>query len=124
MRRSTAQATPSKPEIKLKSAFAGMIPKAKLLELATAAVADRGLNYGAPESNFQRIAERWNAHLLNTWGPLGFPKLTPTDVAIMEIDMKLARLENQPVHLDSWVDVAGYAACGANINCEDRDETK
>jgi hypothetical protein len=30
-------------------------------------------------------------------------------------DLKLARLENQPDHMDSWVDLAGYAACGAEI---------
>lgn len=85
------------------------------------AVADRGLNYGNPENNFARIAERWNAHLLNTWGLFDIPKLTSTDVAIMCADIKLARLENQPAHLDSWADLAGYAACGANINCEEPD---
>ena len=95
-----------------------MIPKAKLLELAISAVADRGLNYGKPEDNFNRIAARWNAHLLNTCGS-DAPKLDATDVAIMMCDVKLARVEHQPRHLDSWTDLAGYAACGANINCEE-----
>lgn len=90
-----------------------------MLELATAAVADRGLNYGRPEDNFQRIANRWNAHIRNVWGDLGQPALDPADVAIMMGDIKLARLENQPAHLDSWVDLAGYAACGANITCKE-----
>lgn len=94
------------------------IPKSQLLVLATAAVADRGLNYGSPEDNFARIARRWNAHLANAHGVE--LTLRPVDVAIMCADLKLARLENQPNHLDSWVDLAGYAACGANIECEER----
>jgi hypothetical protein len=58
-------------------------------------------------------ARRWNAHLENT----GMPdfKLTAVDVAMMLIDVKLARLENDPAHADSWIDVAGYAACGAEV---------
>jgi hypothetical protein len=27
--------------------------------------------------------------------------------------MKTARLQNMPSHADSWIDKAGYAACGA-----------
>jgi hypothetical protein len=91
------------------------ISKAATLELATAAVADRGLNYGRPEDNFQRIADRWTAHVRNCGGTF---KFTASNVAVMMIDVKLARLENTPSHLDSWVDLAGYAACGANIACE------
>lgn len=87
--------------------------KAKCLDMAKEAVVGRGLNYGKPEANFERIAVRWNAHMLNTYGLK--TTLTPSDVAIMMADMKLARLENSPGHLDSWVDIAGYAACGAEI---------
>ena len=93
------------------------ITKQDLLEKAKAAVGDRGLNYGKPEDNFNRIAARWNAHVLNRWGiHVGFDAV---DVAIMCADLKLARLENDPKHLDSWVDLAGYAACGANLVCEE-----
>lgn len=84
-------------------------------------MADRGVHYGSPEDNFARIARRWDVHLRNTWGNLGQPDFDPVDVAIMMDDVKTARLENQPHHLDSWVDKAGYAACGANIVCEDPD---
>ena len=28
---------------------------------------------------------------------------------------KMARLRHDPAHTDSWVDVAGYAACGAEV---------
>ena len=38
--------------------------------------------------------------------------LDEVDVASMMIDVKQARLENDPTHRDSWVDIAGYAAGG------------
>lgn len=98
------------------------ITKHALLDLAKSAVADRGLNYGKPEDNFRRIAERWRVHILNRYGiSISFDGI---DVTIMCADLKLARLENQPDHLDSWVDIAGYAACGANIACEESKDGK
>ena len=36
--------------------------------------------------------------------------MTPAQVALCLIDLKLARLVRDPTHLDSIVDVAGYAA--------------
>jgi len=93
------------------------ITKSALLDLAQAAVADRGLNYGSPEDNFRRIAVRWRAHILNRFGIE--VAIDAASVAIMCGDIKMARLENQPAHLDSWADLAGYAACGASITCEE-----
>lgn len=96
--------------------------KHRLLDLAKEATADRGLNYGKPEDNFARIARRWNTFLVNRGYISPHQRLTdfggpinPADVAMMCADLKMARLENQPVHQDSWVDLAGYAACGAEI---------
>ncbi len=87
--------------------------KRETLEAAIKAVADRGLNYGKPEDNFNRIAARWQVHILNRYN-IKLP-LDAGDVAMMMADMKLARLENQPDHNDSWIDLAGYAACGADL---------
>lgn len=96
--------------------------KQTTLEAAIAAVADRGLNYGTPEDNFQRIARLWSAHLVNRYADgrggdttVMTPTLDAHDVAMMMTLMKIARLENQPVHDDSWIDIAGYAACGNNL---------
>ncbi len=106
---------------KLAEKIAGPMTKHRLLDLAKEATADRGLNYGKPEDNFARIAAHWNAFLANRFGVNSEGKtyvtvvLSPTDVAIMMAGMKLARLEHQPDHMDSWVDLAGYAACGAEI---------
>ena len=90
-----------------------MFAKADFLNAAQAAVADRGLNYGKPEDNFARIATRWRAHIFNRYG-IDAP-LDAVSVAMMMIDMKLARLENCPGHTDSWVDAIGYAACGGEL---------
>ena len=77
-----------------------------MLKRASDAVMDRGASYGEPEDNFARIAARWNAHLHNIGIPEGRKvDLTPTDVAIMMADVKLARgWPMTPQHEDSWVD--------------------
>jgi hypothetical protein len=65
----------------------------------------RADTYGGPEDSFNRIAALWNAY--------GNLALTAVDVAVMMGLLKVARLKNSPAHRDSWVDLAGYAACGA-----------
>jgi hypothetical protein len=42
-------------------------------------------------------------------------ELEPYDVALMMDDVKSARLCETPDHRDSWVDKAGYSACGAEV---------
>ena len=64
--------------------------------------------HGNPHGTFERIAKAWSAYL-NV-------ELTAADVAVMMILFKTARLRGNPKHEDSWVDIAGYAACGAEIN--------
>jgi hypothetical protein len=68
--------------------------------------------YGKPEDNFRRICDLWNAHRANTGRP---PDMTPADVAMFMIQMKVARLAETPDHRDSIVDVIGYAACYAEM---------
>lgn len=69
---------------------------------------DRDLKYGKPENNFKLIAAYWGVHL--------GVYLTPEDVAVMLALMKIARLKSSEFESeDSWVDLAGYAACGAEI---------
>lgn len=87
--------------------------KAALLREAIDVVGARGANYGAVEQNFDRIARRWRAHIRNRFG-LDL-SIDAVSVALMMDDVKSARLENDPLHHDSWVDKAGYAACGGEI---------
>ena len=80
---------------------------------------DRNSTYGSPEDNFRRIAELWNAYLKIRPVDAGAP-ITSIDVAQMMLLMKVARLAHNPTHKDSWVDAAGYAACGAGIALADK----
>jgi hypothetical protein len=89
--------------------------RAECLKTAADAVIARGTRYGTPENNFERIARRWSIHLINAGIMSPNLSLSAASVAIMMCDLKLARLENDPTHEDSWVDTAGYAACGAEI---------
>lgn len=91
--------------------------KDELLDAARQAVSDRGLNYGRPEDNFARIAALWNAYLGNKGMLVNATNevLEGPDVALLLALVKVARLQNSPTHEDSWVDIAGYAACGADL---------
>lgn len=83
-----------------------------LTEAAACVLQDRNTSYGEPEDNFRRIADLWSVHL---WNRGLLPRgtfLEPYDVAIMNGQIKEARLAQSPKKLDNWVDLAGYAACG------------
>lgn len=65
---------------------------------------DRAKNYGDAKDNFVRIAKTWEVVLGH--------EVTPEQVALCMIGVKLARLANSSEHEDSWIDIAGYAALG------------
>lgn len=67
----------------------------------------REQDYGTPESNFGLIAELWSAYL-NT-------DVHPVDVAMMMALLKIARIRSGGGTGDSFVDLAGYAACGGEL---------
>jgi hypothetical protein len=73
---------------------------------------DRNSAYGNPEDNFQNIANYWNTYLTTMPGQGKILVLSSQDVAHLMILMKMARLNTNPSHRDSLVDIAGYAACG------------
>lgn len=62
----------------------------------------RGERYGPPGENFARIA-----HL---WEPILGVSVSPQQVGLAMIAVKLARLIETPDDPDSLVDLAGYAA--------------
>jgi len=84
----------------------------QLLAEASAIIAgSRDESYGAPEDSFNAIARHWNAYLFNRTGDAA--PLSAGDVAAMMILLKVARLETGGLdNKDSWLDTAGYAACG------------
>jgi hypothetical protein len=82
---------------------------AMLLQHAAGVIEHREGIYGPPQELFAQIAARWSL-------VLGI-SVTPAQVALCLIDLKLARLTRDPSHLDSIVDVAGYAACLREVTC-------
>ncbi len=84
--------------------------RAEILDKAKECVCgQREQDYGSPESNFQLIADLWNAYCHST-------AFSPTDVAMMMALLKIARIKNGGGTGDSFVDLAGYAACGGEIS--------
>ena len=85
--------------------------RTEILMAANRCVAgDREQDYGSPEQNFERIAELWNAYFT------GRPDyISPIDVACMLALLKIARIASGHAKADNWVDLAGYAACGGEI---------
>lgn len=90
-----------------------MTPKrAQILREAESMVlGDRQDDYGTPENNFERIANLWNSYLdTRLDGRLG-----AVDIAAMMALLKIARIASGHGKRDNWVDLAGYAACGGEI---------
>ena len=79
----------------------------ELLEHAAGLVARRRREYGEPVDLFEQIAQRWSLTLGT--------KVSPAQVIVCLVDLKVARLAHDPRHLDSIVDVAGYAGCLAEV---------
>lgn len=81
----------------------------KVLERATACVCgDREKDHGKPEDSFAKIAALWSAYT--------DMKVSPLDAVVMLALLKAARIKTSPgVNDDNFVDMAGYAACAAEI---------
>ena len=108
-----------------------------ILETADRAInGERNASYGDPTQDFARTARYWNEHLCAKY-ERAISRLSPEyredaekfldwlvdlveaeDVAIMMMLLKVSRLSWSPQKEDHWVDIAGYAACGAQ--CADK----
>lgn len=82
-----------------------MTRKECLDDAAKCVLQDRACEYGGMEDNFGRIAKLWT-HYLGV-------AVDAVDVAMCMALLKVARIRNNKAHADSYVDLAGYAACGA-----------
>lgn len=74
----------------------------ELLEHAAGVVNRRRREYGEPGALFEQVAQRWSLTLGT--------KVSPAQVIICLVDLKVARLAHNPRHFDSITDIAGYAA--------------
>ena len=70
---------------------------------------DRAAQHGPKERNHQNIADHWNAYL----GARLDRPLTALDVALMMVELKIARTKAGAgiANRDNYVDMAGYAGC-------------
>ena len=73
---------------------------------------DRQDDYGTPERNFERIAMLWTHYL---GADRLYAGITPVDVAAMLALLKIARVASGHGKSDNWIDLAGYAACGGEL---------
>lgn len=81
--------------------------KHEALKAAAKTVEKRGESYGDVRENHQRIASLWSVVLGQD--------ISPEQVVLCMTCVKVARLIQTPDHEDSWVDIAGYGACGAEV---------
>lgn len=84
------------------------ITRQRILNLAKEAVNRKTKVYDTPENNFELIAELWEVYLR----PRGKIEFSSVDVAMMMALLKIARIATGTATEDSFVDLAGYAACG------------
>lgn len=84
-----------------------MTRKETLEEAIRCVCSDRESQYGTPEDNFRIIADLWSAYKGIVFSPV--------DVAMMMSLLKIARVKSGTGTADSFVDLAGYAACGAEL---------
>lgn len=83
-------------------------PREDILNKAKECVCgNRQEDYGSPEDNFNLIAELWTSYT--------GCEISATDVSTMMALLKIARIKTGSGTEDSFVDLAGYAACGGEI---------
>ena len=93
------------------------LTRADILHAAEKCVCgQREQDYGTPEDNFKAIAELWEAYLNKACTRGVNVRVEAKDVAAMMALLKIARIAAGGGKADSWIDLAGYAACGAE--CE------
>ena len=87
----------------------------------------REQDYGTPENNFATIGMFWYTYLLAAHPDLAImltpDHITAKDVAVMMALLKVARIATGSSP-DSFVDLAGYAACAGEIATKPNAETE
>lgn len=77
-------------------------PTTVLTEAADIVHGDREKTHGEPAKNLAAIASMWS--------PIFGTTVTPQQVCLAMIAMKVARAINNPNHRDHWIDIVGYVA--------------
>lgn len=97
--------------------------RTQILEAANRCVCgDRDRDYGSPEDSFYTIAEFWTTYVkARCAAPGSVVDIGPVDVAAMMALLKIARISSGHAKNDNWIDLAGYAACGGEMERVDAD---
>jgi hypothetical protein len=72
---------------------------------------DRAKQHGPKVKNHQNIADHWNAYL----GDRLKTPITALDVALMMLELKIARTKAGAYNPDDYNDMAGYSGCAGEI---------
>ena len=102
--------------------------RSEILDAAKKCVCgQREQDYGKPENNFETIGLLWGVYLraahpevCKVFAP---NDITPKDVGAMMALLKLARIAAGST-ADSFIDLAGYAACAGEIATQNAGEVK
>ena len=94
----------------------------EILEAAERRVCgSREENYGSPENNFGLIADLWEPYIKAKCVSADADVcVNADDVANLMVLLKIARIATGVDTDDSYVDLAGYAACSGEINGRDK----
>lgn len=86
-------------------------------EVGEAIAKNRNTIYGEPEDSFKLIADYWETYIKHNCASAGADiAILPRDVAMLMVLFKIGRLEGAEFEsYDSFIDMAGYAICGADI---------
>ena len=90
------------------------VTRATILDTAKkCVVGDRQDDYGSPENSFAAISQGWRVYIKAKFN-IDVP-LQAVDTAAMMAVFKIARVATGHGKSDNWIDLAGYAACGGEI---------
>jgi hypothetical protein len=90
-----------------------------ILETAKQCVCTTARTIRLPEDSFNTIANLWEDYLSARGQRVD---LEPKDVAAMMALLKIARIATGLEKSDNWVDLAGYAACGGELEANLRNK--
>lgn len=93
------------------------VDRKEILEAAMRCVCgDREQDYGTPERNFELIGELWTTYLkAKCVSPEADVCINGEDIATMMCLFKIARIATGRGKADSFIDLAGYAACAGEL---------
>ena len=111
--RKLIQSLLEKPAVDARQESEHWTRKRVLREAEKCVCGQREQDYGTPEDSFNLIAKLWTTYISTS--SLVDIVFDAKDVAAMMALLKIARISENPQHMDSWVDLAGYAACGGEI---------